>query len=101
MGVQIFTSSMGAIPKSEAFGHWGGAQGRAVTPVRGLGIRLGCPLDVSLGRCFKHAHLGGDPGTDPGHTGEIYLSAGLGTSRCPLGGVGGCNWGEECLDVPA
>ena len=31
----------------------------------------------------------------------MYLSAGLGTSRCPPEGAGGCSWGEECLDVPA
>lgn len=31
----------------------------------------GCFLNVSLGRCFGHAHPGGDPGTDRGQSGEI------------------------------
>ena len=31
----------------------------------------GCLLDVSLRRCFGHAHPGGDPGADLGHTTEI------------------------------
>ena len=32
---------------------------------------------------------------------RLYLSAGLGTSWCPPGGVGRSGWGEECLDFPA
>ena len=41
----------------------------------------------------------------PGQTQDalerFYLSAGLGTSRCPPGGVDGSSRGEEYLDVPA
>ena len=41
----------------------------------------------------------------PGQTQDIlkrlYLSADLGTSRGPPGGVGGCSWGEECLEILA
>ena len=42
-----------------------------------------------MGRCFRHSHLGGDPG------------AGLGTSRCPSRGVGGRGQREERLDFPS
>ena len=31
---------------------------------------------------------------------RLYLSGGLGTSRCPPRGVGGSCWGEKCLDCP-
>ena len=34
-------------------------------------IWSGCLLDVSLGRCFRHAQPGGDPGADQRHAGEI------------------------------
>ena len=30
-----------------------------------------CLLDVSWGRCFRHAHPGGDPRADQGQAGEI------------------------------
>ena len=32
---------------------------------------------------------------------RLYLSAGLGTSCVPPGGVGGSGWGEECLNLAA
>ena len=41
----------------------------------------------------------------PGQTKDmlerLYLSAGLGTSRCPPGGIGGSGRGEEDLDLSA
>ena len=36
----------------------------------GSGIWLGCPLESSLVRCFRHVQLGGDHEADPGHTGK-------------------------------
>ena len=37
----------------------------------GSGIWLGCLLDVSLGRCFRHDCPGRDTGADQGHDGEM------------------------------
>ena len=37
-----------------------------------------CPLYVSQGKCFKHAHVGGDPTADQGHVGEIISLGWLG-----------------------
>ena len=41
----------------------------------------------------------------PGQTKDmlerLYLSAGLGTSQCPPGGIGGSGRGEEDLDLSA
>ena len=49
-------------------------------------------MDVSLGTCFRHAHLGGDPGADKGHAREIIsLSWPGNVSVSPQ---------EELMDVP-
>ena len=40
------------------------------------------------------------PGQSKDTLETLYLSAGLGTSWCPPGGVAG-GWREECLDLPA
>lgn len=79
--------------KASAFKHRNKSRGSSSTSGRavwgGSGPRSGYLHNAPLGRCFRHAQQGEDPGADTGHAGEITSLAG---ERC-------CVLPEDLLEV--
>ena len=84
-------------------GHPGEAQSRAATPPQ---REESAEVVWASGQDAPWASPGGGVlgipirGETPGQTQDalerLYVSAGMGRSRCPPGRVGGCSWGGEC-----
>lgn len=58
-------------------------------------------MNASIGKCFSHVLLGGDPGEDPGHVSDYVTQLAWERLGIHPGSAGECLRGAGSLDVPA